>query len=54
MVSSTVKTFLCNSATVRSSHLKVTWESCLRVTRLKKKIGRMGSMILVPWELVLF
>ena len=26
----------------------------LRVTRLKKKIERMGSMILVPQELVLF
>ena len=26
----------------------------LRVTRLKKKIGRMGSMILVSQELVLF
>ena len=26
----------------------------LGVTRLKKKMGRMGSMILVPQELVLF
>ena len=26
----------------------------LGVTRLKKKMGRMGSMFLVPYELVLF